>query len=515
VKASSYVHPRAGVSCEGLTSKIEAGSKIGRRHFVLAGLGGGAVVGVAESCVRNAILAVSHRVMQYYDKRTGLLNPVLQPQPGAWEKCLPLVLSLASLVRSTCPARMTMQEFVKTSPTHLRRRYADAKEHYMARGMTSREARVKVFIKYEKLVEKGGSMPIPRVISPRSPVYNLRLGMFLRPIEHSIYAGLATMFADGFGSVEPPVTKGQDLKTKARGLANRWERFANPVALSLDGEKWDQHVSVDALETEHKLYMFIYGHDRELAWLLRQQLANRCAGNFPDGWLKYETEGSRMSGDVNTSLGNCFLSCLLIYLYLMMHGVTSAEVANDGDDLLVIVDKKDLDKFAGIKEWYREMGFIMTAEKPVYTLEECDFCSSHPVQLNRGGDWIMVRKVAALSKDVVSLSAVNLKEARNWMAATGEGGLIAASGIPMFSALHRKLLVLGNARKAPNRKLLEDTLKWRGTMGDVVVEEEVVRSSFYLAFGISPELQRAYEQKVAEAHETTGALLNMPPVIDL
>jgi hypothetical protein len=515
VKASSYLHPDNGRSCEGLTFKIEAGVKQGRRHFVLAGLGGGAVVGVAESCIGNAVLAVSHRVLRYYDKKTGDLRPVIKPEHGAWNKAIPFITSLAGLVRRTCPKHLTMQEFVDSSPPHLKRRYGEAMEAYLTRGMTSRDAMVKVFVKYEKLVEKNGKMPIPRMISPRSPVFNMRLGMFLRPIEHSIYAGIAVMFAERFGSVEPPVTKGQDLRRKARGLANRWQRFPNPVALSLDGEKWDQHVSASALKVEHLLYKLIYQFDRELAWLLEQQIKNRCSGNFPDGWLKYVVEGSRMSGDVNTSLGNCTLSCLLIYLYLCEQGVAKAEIANDGDDLLVIVERKELKRFDSVKEWYKEMGFSMTVEAPVYHLEQCDFCSSHPVQLNRAGEWIMVRKLAALSKDVVSLSAVNLKEARNWMAATGECGLIAASGIPMYSALHRKLLAVGNPRKAPNRKLLENTLLWSGAMGEVVVEEDVVRSSFHLATGLTPELQIAYEENIAKAYEVQGACESMPPSIYL
>lgn len=126
-------------------------------------------------------------------------------------------------------------------------------------------------------------------------------------------------------------------------------RFRRSVAVGVDAEKFDQHVSVDALKTEHEIYKRLYNDAPELCWLLKQQLANRCRGNFVDGSLSYEVKGSRMSGDINTSLGNVTIMCLMLYSYLEHAGVECVEVANDGDDAVLIVDERELGKLADRK----------------------------------------------------------------------------------------------------------------------------------------------------------------------
>lgn len=503
------------MGCAGLSTGSEAGFKAQRRFYTLPGLGVGPPVQVPKNDLGNAILAVSHRVLRYYDKTTGNLEPVIQPRAGAWTRMAPFVMTLAQLVRDTCPVKMTMTEFVDSCAAGVKKRYQEAKEDYLARGQTRKDGEVKVFVKFEKLVEKAGEMPIPRIISPRSPVYNLRLGMFLRPIEKSVFNSLHRLFASSLGSIEAPVTKGQTDVEKAGGLARRWGRFKRPVGIGADASKWDQHVSKDALATEHALYLLIYAHDKELAWLLRQQLANKCSGQFSDGWLKYKTDGKRMSGDMNTSLGNCLLSCLLILLFLLERGVKTAEVANDGDDLLVIMEDADLHLLGGMTDWYATFGFKMVVERPVYSLEECEFCSAHPVQVNET-QWTMVRNLTALAKDAITLSAVSEREARDWMAAVGQCGLAVSHGIPMYDSLYRKLAKTGNACKAMRTKLWMNAARYEYSEGcNYVADEAIVRSSFFFAFGVSPDMQIAYETAVSELVEVSGVARELPGCITL
>ncbi len=114
--------------------------------------------------------------------------------------------------------------------------------------------------------------------------------------------------------------KGMDVRTVAKVLREKWDMFPNPVAIGLDASRFDQHVSVPALEFEHSVYLSCFKqkkHRERLAKLLKLQLENHCTGYAEDGVIKYTTTGTRMSGDMNTSLGNCVLMCSLIHSYLL------------------------------------------------------------------------------------------------------------------------------------------------------------------------------------------------------
>jgi hypothetical protein len=52
---------------------------------------------------------------------------------------------------------------------------------------------------------------------------------------------------------------------------------------------------------------------KELAELLKWQLQNKGFARTIDGLIKYSVEGCRMSGDMNTALGNCTIMCALVY----------------------------------------------------------------------------------------------------------------------------------------------------------------------------------------------------------
>lgn len=505
-----HLAPRAEEFTAGMTVSIEAGRPSGRVYHSLTGWGVGSIVHVPANNVRNAIVAVSHRVLGYYDKTAGALTPVLKPEVGAFIDLAPLTAEVARTVRDTCHvAPMTLREFVATCRTGVRKRYQRAMEWYLGRGMTERDAEVKVFVKYEKLGEKEvygqRGMAIPRVISPRGPVYNLRLGCYLRPVEKRIYDALFTMFATRFGTVEPVVTKGQDLFQKADGLKRRWDRFRRPVGVGLDQDKFDQHFSKEALECEHSVYNQIYSGDATLRWLLSKQLKNVCSGSFVDGWLRYEVEGVRMSGDMNTSLGNCLTSCLLLYHLLDGLGVSKCEVANDGDDVMVVIDEKELHKLGDLGKGYERFGFRATVEPPVYVFEQMEYCSARPVALN-ARECVMVRGLAGLQKDLNSLACNDVKTAGDWFAAVGEANLATQRGVPMFSSLYGRFTALGDAEKGRKSKLFINSYHYEGCGAEkqVVVDEVVVRSSFAAAYDIMPDAQLSFERAVMVGERLSG-----------
>jgi len=105
-----------------------------------------------------------------------------------------------------------------------------------------------VFVKYEKTDRTTKEDPVPRVISPRDPKYNIQLGRYLKPIEERIFKALGKMFG------HPTVMKGMDTDRTASVLHEKWDHFNNPVAIGLDASRFDQHVSLEALKFEHSVY---------------------------------------------------------------------------------------------------------------------------------------------------------------------------------------------------------------------------------------------------------------------
>lgn len=386
-----------------------------------------------------------------------------------------------------------------------RRRYQNALQSMNEKPMRlEEEAKVEVFVKYEKTDRTSKSDPVPRVISPRSSRFNLRLARYLRPIEELVFNALGDMFG------HRTVFKGMDADCVANTLREKWEMFNDPVAIGLDASRFDQHVSKTALEFEHSVYLECFRnkrHKKKLASLLKHQLVNHCYGEVGDGTLKYVIEGTRMSGDMNTSLGNCVLMCMMIKAYLIHCGI-NGQLANNGDDCVVFMERKDIKRFQEqLKSWFLDMGFNMTVEDPAYEFEHIEFCQTRPIVVKNG--WTMCRNPwTAIAKDSVLLKnpIVYEKLIPVWMLAVGTGGLALAGDVPIFRSFYSLYSRSGTTsyKNAHGKRITvdpsSDILPWYmrehgigGTRsyGDILPE---TRCSFWEAWGVTPDEQIALEQ---------------------
>nr|UUW21055.1 MAG: RNA-dependent RNA polymerase [Sanya tombus-like virus 1]UUW21058.1 MAG: RNA-dependent RNA polymerase [Sanya tombus-like virus 1]UUW21061.1 MAG: RNA-dependent RNA polymerase [Sanya tombus-like virus 1]UUW21064.1 MAG: RNA-dependent RNA polymerase [Sanya tombus-like virus 1]UUW21067.1 MAG: RNA-dependent RNA polymerase [Sanya tombus-like virus 1] len=438
----------------------------------------------------NLVRAVAERV--FFVKKDGIFQR--PPSPVSFSHRLFRVKeSLKGFLPSTVP--WTYEEFLGTCRGRKQKIYRDAYDSLFTDGpVTSKDARIEVFIKYEKTDCTTKVDPVPRVISPRSPRYNLCLGRFLKKAEPKIFKSLGKLFG------EPTVIKGYNAYQSAKILRRKWDRFADPVAVGLDASRFDQHVSIDALRWEHSIYLECFPirrHRVKLQRLLNMQLVNNCVGYTDDGKLKYKIEGTRMSGDMNTSLGNCLIMCCMIKAYLEETGVDGS-LANNGDDCVVFMDRSDLAKFShGLKEWFLEMGFDMKVEDPVDIFEKVEFCQTQPIF--DGRRWLMVRKPDAIfSKDTTFLQPYQSpKQVLNWMYAVGQGGLRLTGGIPIVQNFYRAYMKYGKPGKLP-----EDYFSWYQRQqlnsmdrdfGPVTPE---CRDSFHSAFGFTPTEQQVLERAI-------------------
>lgn len=403
--------------------------------------------------------------------------------------------SLFKLLPTTAP--ISHQQFVESYKGRKREVYQRALEELQLGTTTTQEdAEVKVFIKHEKTDRTSKRDPVPRVISPRNPKFNVRLGRYLKPIEERIFKSLGKLFG------HRTVMKGMDVVQTAKVMKEKWDMFSQPVAVGLDASRFDQHVSLDALKWEHDVYLHCFRqkkHKERLQRILACQLNNKCVGYAEDGVLRYTTEGTRMSGDMNTSLGNCVLMCSMIHAYLADRGI-KGQLANNGDDCVVFMEKDDLGKFStGLFDWFWNMGFNMAIEAPVYEFSRIEFCQCKPVF--DGSDWRMCRNpTTAIAKDAVLLhSNVSSNFFRLWLNAIGEGGLSLAGGMPIFQSFYQMCVRHGvtsyrskNSKVGAVKMVSTEMMPWfmretgmRGSHKATTVTD-VARASFWEAYDITP-----------------------------
>jgi len=367
------------------------------------------------------------------------------------------------------------------------------------------DARLHSFVKFEKQkLDKA-----PRIINPRSPRYNLELARYLKHAEKHFFVAINAAMGS---HTKATVIKGFDADDSAAIIREKWDRFGKPVAIGIDASKFDMHVSVPALKYEHTFYKRLFPGSKMLPWLLKQQLRNHGRAFCDDGNVSFSMIGTRSSGDINTSLGNCIIMCALVYDYMHHVGV-DFELANNGDDAVIICESRSLvNVVGGLSNWFRHRGFAMVVEDPVYEFEELEFCQTRPVWVGQG--WRMVRNWdAVITKDPMCLIGIQSdKVLRKWYGAVGECGRILNAGVPVHMSFYKAYERHGEkAREKFIKHIFKNTsmLQNMGRKQRCEVVTPQARASYYFAFGVLPDFQQALE---ATMERFTIGPLSMCPV---
>nr|WPR18258.1 MAG: RNA-dependent RNA polymerase [Crogonang virus 51] len=407
--------------------------------------------------------------------------------------------------------KLEYKAFVALYSGSQNKRYQRAVDSLAIAPVTDSDAHIDAFIKAEKVfstesvtvttttesfVVEGKEDAAPRGISPRSPRYNVELGRYLRPLEHVIYKVIGKIFGG------KTISKGRNAVEQAQDLKHCMDSFGDPVAVGLDASRFDQHVSMEALRFEHEFYMGVFPNDKFLKWLLKLQLNNKITFLVRNGKVKIKIKGKRMSGDMNTGLGNCILMCAMIWSYARDTNIR-VRLYNNGDDCVVVMERRDVEKFsAGLREWFLRYGFNMKVEKPVDDFEQIEFCQTKPVW--NGKEYVMCRKYPiCIEKDQVSLLPIDSEKAMlNYFIDLGNCGQALASGIPILSEFYAMFQRWGAGAKGFNKdhKLYTgmEHLAVRMT-GEYNQITNRARHSFFIAFGVTPMEQRSWELRYARA----------------
>lgn len=481
----------------GLVSKLGVmkGPKIEKRLTANpTGLPGTTPVYSHASTVGNMSWAVRERVLGSIQE--GHWTPTLKPKLDSFRSRGMLRfrrMVLSRLGRGFTP--ITHSAYCEKYTGSKRAVYERAAKSLESKPVVRADSHITAFLKAEKWAKDAA----PRVISPRDPRYLLSVGVFVAPLEHKLYAAVRRAFG------HKVIMKGLGQEERAAVAIEHWNAFQRPIAIGLDASKFDQHCSPEALKYEHSFYKHAYNGDSELCELLAWQLNNRVFANLDDGKCLWKQEGGRMSGDVNTALGNCILSAGMLNAFAYEQGIKIRSMV-DGDDCVVFMETKDAEVFLNrLPDWYRDRGFRMKVEGPYKDVVEIEFCQSKimllPVPLfvrnpykalNQDHTWVAV---GGISHDDV-------------LTATGLGGLSLYGHVPVLGAYY-SMLANGRTLSAKVRARLDlrsSWLRWTNVESGKTYAPPTddARVAFYDTFGMHPSDQRQLEEIYLSSRVSTS-----------
>lgn len=367
-----------------------------------------------------------------------------------------------------------------------RRLYRRAQTELAVKPLHRKDRTVRAFIKAEKLPDEPKD---PRMIQARGPRFNLHFGDYTRALEAHLYK-LTGKRLPGWLPPSRVLAKGLNLRDRARCIATKFGRF--PRCYSLDLSRFDAHVSRELLGVGHLVYLTCFRNDPMLRRLLAWQLNNNC---YCRHW-HYNSIGGRMSGDMDTALGNCLLMLAMVAVGMKRLGIPPSkwDCFVDGDDTLLFT-LEDITELPGI---FRAMGQELKVEQVSETLEGIQHCQTRPVLTGRG--LIMVADpIRVLARTLVGCQ--HWHDRRFWRPYLGLLGfcsLALHSGVPVLQA-YSEMLIRWSGGAMPrklgvadvNFKALIELRSFTPCHTPITPE---ARASFCLAWGMEPDEQRWYEQ---------------------
>ena len=460
-----------------------------RKLYCLGGVGTSVKFNVHNNSLANLRRGLIERVF-FVENDKKELEPAPKPLSGAFDRLTWFRRKLHNIVGTH--SSISPGQFLDFYTGRRRTIYEGAVKSLEGLSVQRRDAYLKTFVKAEKINTTKKPDPAPRVIQPRNVRYNVEVGRYLRRFEHYLYRGIDEIWNG------PTIIKGYTVEQIGKIARDAWDSFVSPVAIGFDMKRFDQHVSSDALKWEHSVYLDASCHDSYLAELLEWQLVNKGVGYASDGMIKYKVDGCRMSGDMNTAMGNCLIACAITHDFFRSRGIR-ARLMNNGDDCVVICEKEcaAVVKADMVRHW-RQFGFQCELECDAEIFEQIEFCQMRPVY--DGEKYVMVRNpLVSLSKDSYSVGPWNgINHARKWVNAVGLCGLSLTGGIPVVQSYYN--MMIRNTQSVNSSGILRDVsfasgfreLARLGNRKSGAISEDA-RFSFYLAFGITPDLQRAME----------------------
>jgi hypothetical protein len=210
-------------------------------------------------------------------EKNGQLELTPKPILGAFNQLSRFRRSLLKVLPRT--TRMTPQEFLGFYAGRKRERYEEAVRSLEVQPVKAKDAWLSTFVKAEKLNITAKPDPAPRVIQPRTPRYNVEVGRYLRHSEELLFKGINKVYGGR------TIFKGLNADEAGEEFHAMWNSFRDPIGIGMDASRFDQHISKEALEFEHSVWleMFPATQRAELRRLLSWQINNKGLARCPEG----------------------------------------------------------------------------------------------------------------------------------------------------------------------------------------------------------------------------------------
>jgi hypothetical protein len=423
----------------------------------------------------------------------------------------PPVLPNNPLARVTIPLIEEVKQFAKfigaVAPLNLvdipgayrgrkRKNYERAVESLITTPVCQRDARLKTFVKTEKLNTSAKPDPDPRVIQP----YDIRLlamrMRWTRPLEHATYRAIDKLYGGA------TVMKGLNAKQRGAAICAAWRKYKDPHGFGLDCSRFDGHCLPPLLTIVSWLYLHVYGRNSPIAELEDWTMNSKGMARCQDGFVRYQVDGRVVSGSDKTGFGNIVMMMAMIGKVLRDNGLIGRiSPIDDGDDAFMIGERADIEHLhAVMTQAFAEFGHELKCEPIVNVIEEIEFCQSHPVW--DGGKYVMVRDPrVAIDKDLVCVRPVrNVNEYNFYRGSISECGIRLAGNMPVwgqfYAALGRNLPPKwwANRKNKPYEAPITGmTFLSKGMDAFLREPNEATRLSFSRAFSIPVHIQREME----------------------
>lgn len=371
---------------------------------------------------------------------------------------------------------ITFGEIIAGYTGNKKKRYERAREYLCEHGLQEKHARIQMFVKNERFPLKDIKVKPPRAIQYRTPEYNLVFMKYTKPFEDHYYPRLH------YGAVSKTrvIAKGMNNQERAEVFMEKCSYFARPVFYCMDYSAFDSTIMKTHLLSTHRKYIRVFG--KRVKRIARMQIKNkgvtRCG-------IKYEVQGTRMSGDADTGLGNCIVNLDAIYAVLKLSGIQKYDMLIDGDDAVIIVEQgEELDV-----SHYAKMGLVVKAKR-TDDIHQVDFCQSRLV-FRPEPLWVRNPKRAMSN---TAMCKRHYPDFSQWLASCGECELAVNYGVPILMAYGSSLSTFSNKR------VFDRDLQRRMELAVPEKDEvtDIARLTFYQAFGTPPPLQIMLEEEIAQ-----------------
>lgn len=335
-----------------------------------------------------------------------------------------------------------------------------------------------------------GKYKAPRLIQARDLTFNIEYGRYIKPIENKL-AGKRNFGKGNYDTVGNKIAK----------FLKQYTYYTEA-----DHSTFDAYVTKEHLKLTHQFYQSCYYHNKELQHLSKQTLQNKCKSKQGDS---YKIHGTRMSGDVDTSLGNSLINYACIKQMLKDLNLKGDCIVN-GDDSIIFTNKPiDIEKakisFATLN--------LNTKILPSQTrIENVEFCRAKCV-LNGNGQWTLMMN----PNRIFGILGMTYKCIRSYQKYVLE--ILAATAIinknthvgKMFANLVGSLTFNSFDINNHEFKFLDDALKRTLTRERTNVADicgNFTNSSLY-AF---PDAMLEFEFKIKRLRTRVAQLLRMPSI---